>query len=134
MSDDTDFLQCQFTTQRLNLFHIDQAASHAIGKNEIENAAVTILTPTVVRSLPPYFSNIDNKEQARLWLKKVTSETNLLIIQNCSNRQVIGFIFLHPDKDDIVNLGYLLQKLGFVKNLELSNDVTDYYEYQFISD
>ncbi|MCW8330171.1 GNAT family N-acetyltransferase [Photobacterium sp. SDRW27] len=69
---------------------------------------VDLLTPPVVKSLPPHFQNISSLDSADLWLKRMITESQCLLVKSSETNVVIGFIFLYEAHDKSAQIGYLL--------------------------
>jgi len=96
-----------FTTPRLNIFEI----SSDIPKSEIQcllTKIPTLLTPVVVKSLPPYFHNIKSKSDAHTWLEKMLAESRFFVVSQSDLESAIGFMFAFVENTDDVHIGYLL--------------------------
>ncbi len=101
-------LSLAFNTSRLAMLAVAPLSVGEPPAQALLNAIVKILTPTVTASLPPYFSNVHSPSQARVWLEKITSDSELLAITTQDLHTIMGFIFIHESDDGCANLGYLL--------------------------
>lgn len=98
-----------FQTSRLVIDEVHRSLSPE-QQSKLLLRAVEILSPNVVRALPPTFQGISSLDHAKAWFTKMTNESRLLVIKSAENQNPIGFIFLHEDKDNAVHIGYLLSE------------------------
>ena len=96
-----------FKTSRLIINEVSSNLS-AKSKSELLSQAIELLSPQVVKYLPPYFHGISSLELAEVWFNKITSESRLLVVKSIENSLTIGFIFLYEADDSAVHIGYLL--------------------------
>ncbi len=104
----TSPLSLAFNTPRLTMLTVAPPLVDDPPAQTLLNAIVKILTPTVTASLPPYFSNVHSSSQAKIWLDKMTSDSELLAITAQDSHTIMGFIFIHESDNGGANLGYLL--------------------------
>jgi len=71
-------------------------------------SVMDVLTPRVVENLPPYFHGVVSTVLAREWLKNITSEGRLFIVNLTGKSNAIGFVFLSNQKSGDTHIGYLL--------------------------
>ena len=108
-----------FRTSRLNVFQI----SSDTPKSDIEclsSRIPALLTPEVVKNLPPYFHDIESKTDVHIWLEKMLCESRFFVASKSDFESAIGFIFVFVENTDDVHIGYLLgerKKRGQVFNL-----------------
>lgn len=93
-----------FATPRLQLRELSRVLSVA------ESAALVasvkdMMTPVVVKYLPPYFHHIHTLAQAEDWLTRMLKESRLCAISDQS-QHVVGFLFLYLESTD-VHIGYV---------------------------
>ncbi|MDO6542779.1 GNAT family N-acetyltransferase [Photobacterium sanguinicancri] len=84
-----------FTTARLNVEEYCPVASCVY--DDLLDQVVAILSPNVVKSLPPYFSHVTSPQLAQHWLDKVSAESRLFIISHTEQARIIGFLFLYQE-------------------------------------
>lgn len=84
-----------FTTARLNIEEYCPVASCVY--SDLLDQVVAILSPNVVKSLPPYFSHVTSPQLAQQWLDKVSAESRLFIISHTEQARIIGFLFLYQE-------------------------------------
>ena len=97
-----------FTTARLEVSNVDSYLEVESAKSELLSSIVGFLSPSVVKSLPPYFNDINTESKADIWLAKMVSESHLFAINLKGSKSVIGFVFLYESDNSIAHLGYLL--------------------------
>ncbi|MEZ8773511.1 GNAT family N-acetyltransferase [Vibrio sp. 10N.247.310.17] len=96
-----------FKTSRLT---VDEVSSdlNAKSKSNLLSRTIELLSPQVVKSLPPFFQDISSLELAEIWFKKMTSESRFLVVKSIDNSLTIGFLFLYEGDCRTVHIGYLL--------------------------
>lgn len=67
-----------------------------------------LFTTNVVENLPPYFANIKSPSDAQLWLEKILSEGQLLLVEHAETDTVIGFVFIFVVQETHAHIGYLI--------------------------
>jgi len=97
-----------FTTMRLEIANVEPCLKSGLTKSELLSDIVSLLSPSVVESLPPYFHNIKTESDAEVWLMKMVSESHLFTVKRKGFDSVIGFIFLYESDNATAHLGYLL--------------------------
>ena len=97
-----------FTTTRLEVENVDTCLKSGLAKSELLSEIVSLLSPLVVESLPPYFHNIKTESDAEVWLTKMLSESHLFTVKRKGLDSVIGFVFLYESDNSTAHLGYLL--------------------------
>ena len=107
MANNSAFNSLVFTTNRLEAFKVDSLVLSSL-KPDLLSSIPSLLTPTVVQSLPPYFHNITTQGDADSWLAKMISESHLFAVCLKDSMSIIGFIFIYEADDSTANLGYLL--------------------------
>ena len=126
-----------YTTTRLQI----QPLSQSLNDNQLTDIK-TLLSPSVVEHLPPYFHNINSLGQVTTWLNKMHSESQLLgifqqgVSHAISQEKLIGFIFLSNTAHKEAHLGYLLAQdqwgKGYAK--ECLQGLIDFYNvHKFIT-
>jgi len=96
-----------FKTSRLNVFEI----SSDTPKSDIEcllSQIPTLLTPMVVKNLPPYFQDMKSETDAQIWLEKMLSESRFFVLSQSDLKSAVGFLFAYVENADDVHIGYLL--------------------------
>ncbi len=101
-------LSLAFNTPRLAILTVAPPLLNDPPAPTLLNTIVKILTPTVTASLPSYFSNVHSPSQAKIWLEKITSDSELLAITAQDSHTIMGFIFIHESDNGCAQLGYLL--------------------------
>lgn len=109
MENNSAFNSLVFTTSRLEVFKVDSSVFSSL-KSDLLTSIPSLLTPTVVQSLPPYFHNITTQDDADSWLAKMMFESHLFAVCLKDSMSIIGFIFIYEADDSTANLGYLLGK------------------------
>ncbi len=107
-----------FETARLKVFELNDDVLQTSSSSLFEKIP-TILTPSVVASLPAYFHGVDSIEQAKVWLEHMLLESRLLLI-NTREGELIGFLFVsveYAEGDSSVHIGYLLAEDSWGKGL-----------------
>ncbi len=94
-----------FVTTRLSVDECstDNLASYVANHDDFLHQITRILSPEVVKSLPPYFSGINTEPLAQQWLEKMGADSRLFVVSvtaqaeqtRAINSPIIGFIFLH---------------------------------------
>ncbi len=95
-----------FESQRLRVVEIAEdfdLSKHSYLLERIPH----LLTPAVVKNLPPYFHEIVSSEQAKKWLERMLLESRLLQVQT-KDQDLIGFLFAYVENDEYAHIGYLL--------------------------
>lgn len=98
-------MSLEFSTERLQVKEWSQSADIAEFMSLLSQIP-DLLTPAVVKSLPPYFHGIENKTAALNWFTTMVSESRLFVVNN--DRSTIGFLFAHLSDDNNAHIGYLL--------------------------
>ncbi|WP_440053627.1 GNAT family N-acetyltransferase [Pseudoalteromonas sp. T1lg65] len=104
-----------FQTKRLQIVEIENTFSVTERKRLIEQVP-DILTPSVVKNLPPYFHDIDSTALAEQWLTRMQSESRLLQVKS-ELEETIGFLFAYVENDTIAHIGYLLAEQHWGKGI-----------------
>jgi ribosomal-protein-alanine N-acetyltransferase len=99
-----------FSTTRLKVSNVEYCLKSVTSKSELLSSIVSLLTPSVVQTLPPYFHDVKTKSDADVWLTKMVSESHLFTVYLKDSESVIGFVFLSESDSYIVHLGYLLDE------------------------
>ena len=108
-------MAASFTTSRLTVTELT-AGSSALSVTSLIEEIPTILKPTVVQNLPPYFHGVTSIELAETWLNIMLSESRLFVVQS-KEGTYIGFLFAYEDEDDCAHIGYLLAEPYWGKGL-----------------
>ncbi|MGF1692460.1 GNAT family N-acetyltransferase [Photobacterium kagoshimensis] len=121
-----------FVTSRLRVDECceDNLSSYVANHDDFLHQITRILSPEVVKSLPPYFSGINTEPLAQQWFEKMVADSRLFVVSVTEQAQavrsrVIGFIFLHQASADhcesasMAHIGYLFDEAewgkGFAK-------------------
>ncbi|MEA2074092.1 MAG: GNAT family N-acetyltransferase [Campylobacterota bacterium] len=101
-------------------------------EREIFTAVIELLTPEVVKHLPPYFSNITSITKAKEWVKHMLSQSRLIIIKQTNTDRIIGFVFLSKEDETTLHIGYLLGTSYWGKGYatELLKGLIDFLTYE----
>lgn len=97
-----------FTTARLEVSNVDSCLKSESSKSELLSLAASLLSPSVVKSLPPYFHDMKTESDAEIWLTKMVSESHLFTVNLTDSKSIIGFLFLYESDNSTAHLGYLL--------------------------
>lgn len=97
-----------FTTTRLEIKNVDSYLISGLAPSELLSEIVSLLSPSVVESLPPYFHDINTETDAEVWLLKMVSESYLFTVKRAGFDSIIGFVFLYESENSTAHLGYLL--------------------------
>lgn len=104
-----------FETSRLKVTEI--AADFSLPERaSLIDQVPEILTQSVVENLPPYFHGIDSSELADIWLTRILSESQLLLVKSTDDF-LIGFLFVHLQNENEAHIGYLLAEKYWGKGL-----------------
>lgn len=98
-----------FKTARLTIDEITQTLSEE-ALTPLLKQTVNILTPEVVKSLPPYFHGIKSTADAHVWFTRMMKESRLFTITHNSNNAMIGFVFVSEENEHSAHIGYLLDE------------------------
>lgn len=104
-----------FSTDRLNIVPLHEHYRKPCSENDFLLKVVTILSPSVVASLPPYFQGIEGVGQAQDWLDKMQDESCCYVVFDTGSNNVIGFLFLYEADDATAHIGYLLAETSWGK-------------------
>jgi len=104
-----------FETERLKVTEISRNLA-SLERSLLLNLIPNILTPQVVKNLPPYFQGITSSELAASWLERMLLESRLLELKSKTN-ELIGFLFIYVESQDDVHIGYLLGEEYWGKGL-----------------
>lgn len=94
----------------------------------------TLLTPNVVKTLPPDWKAINTKDEAHRWLAQRQTEGSVLAISLRETDTVVGFAFFFKATNEAgiqtINLGYLLGEAHWHKGYasETLAAIVDYFE------
>ncbi|PQJ87424.1 GNAT family N-acetyltransferase [Aliivibrio sifiae] len=97
-----------FTTTRLEVANVDSCLVSGLMKPQLLSEIVSLLSPSVVESLPPYFHDINTELDAEVWLLKMVAESHLFSVKRKGLEPIIGFVFLYESDNATAHLGYLL--------------------------
>ena len=97
-----------FTTTRLEVANVDSYLASGLLKSQLLSEIVSLLSPSVVESLPPYFHDINTESDAEIWLLRMVSESHLFSVKRKGFDPIIGFVFLYESDNATAHLGYLL--------------------------
>ncbi|SFD50177.1 GNAT family N-acetyltransferase [Pseudoalteromonas denitrificans] len=97
-----------FETARLKISNVRANMELGTSKPELRSSIIRLLTPSVVKSLPPYFHDIKTEIHADAWLTKMLTESHLYMISHNDSKAIIGFLFLFESDNTTAHLGYLL--------------------------
>lgn len=70
-----------FTTTRLEVENVDSYLASGLLKSQLLSEIVSLLSPSVVELLPPYFHDINTESDAEIWLMKMVSESHLFSVK-----------------------------------------------------
>ncbi|MFQ1702044.1 GNAT family N-acetyltransferase [Loktanella agnita] len=80
----------------------------------MEQALAEILTPPVLRHLPPSLALKGEEGAVTSWIDARTADSSVLIVQPKDNNRIVGLIILAgdsgPEKVTILHIGYLLEE------------------------
>lgn len=108
MTNQSKLKSLAFTTTRIDVSNVDSLLELESSRAELLSSIVSILSPSVVKSLPPYFFDIESESQADIWLNKMVSESHLFTVNLKKSKSVIGFVFLYESDNATAHIGYLL--------------------------
>jgi L-amino acid N-acyltransferase YncA len=101
-----------FGCEQLDLVVYPCEQLYQANKEFVIDQTLKVLTPNVVKSLPPHFHDIEATFAADSWLLSRFQECQLLAIVDQDKRQLIGFIFVYMSEQSArersQHLGYLL--------------------------
>lgn len=103
-----------FETDRLKAFAYDDFTKNQIDHRSLIRRILRIMTPKVTESLPSGWQNLQTDTDAINWIKDVSKESSLLLVQLRKTKEIVGFIFLYEPATlkapmDL-RLGYLLSE------------------------
>ena len=106
---------CEFETERLLVKEWHSLVPDDWRHNELEDVVVGLLTPAVVRSLPPAWQQICTTARARTWINDRDKEGTTLLVIDKAVRDVVGLLILLETQlaegsGKEVRLGYLLSQ------------------------
>ena len=104
-------MNIKFTTVRLGVTQWPLDVESA-KKMELLSTIPQLLTPAVVKSLPPYFHNVNSLAVAETWYQTMLSESSLFIVTDKKSAAIMGFVFAHTDEIEDAHIGYLLGVCG----------------------
>ncbi|MEC6796450.1 GNAT family N-acetyltransferase [Photobacterium sp. S4TG1] len=97
-----------FATTRLEVVNIDFYSMSELMKSTLLSEIISLLSASVVESLPPYFHEINTTSEAETWLMRMLSESHLCSVKHKGCDSIIGFVFLSKSDAATAHLGYLL--------------------------
>ncbi|ACA87407.1 GNAT family N-acetyltransferase [Shewanella woodyi] len=86
---------CHFRTPRLTVSSWWEHVNCGVSEVKLAQTVLETLTPGVTATLPEGWQDINHIEDALLWMNDRASESCFLVVQESSDDQVIGFVFLH---------------------------------------
>jgi len=95
-----------FETERLRIYEVSGQLA-LTERSALVEQIPKILTPLVVKNLPPYFHGITSCELAEIWLDRMLSDSRLFQVKSKTN-ELIGFLFAYVKSESDVHIGYLL--------------------------
>lgn len=102
-----------FETERLRV--VEVSGQLALTKRSFLLEQIPkILTPLVVKNLPPYFHGITSSDLAGAWLDRMLSESRLLQVRT-KTHELIGFLFAYVENESDAHIGYLLTEKYWAK-------------------
>uniref|UniRef100_A6VY18 GCN5-related N-acetyltransferase n=1 Tax=Marinomonas sp. (strain MWYL1) TaxID=400668 RepID=A6VY18_MARMS len=104
-----------FETQRLKVDEVSGELA-SIERSLLLEQIPKILTPLVVKNLPPYFHGITSSELAGIWLDRMLLDSRLLQVK-FEAHQLIGFLFAYVENESDAHIGYLLTEKCWGKGL-----------------
>ncbi|MEC6907559.1 GNAT family N-acetyltransferase [Photobacterium piscicola] len=108
MINKSKFTSLVFTTTRLEVVNVDFYSMSELMKSILLSEIISLLSASVVESLPPYFHEINTTSKAETWLIRMLSESHLCSVKHKGCDSIIGFVFLSESDVATANLGYLL--------------------------
>jgi len=105
-----------FKTSRLSVNEINSELNEEIS-DKLFLSILKVLTPSVVKELPPYFHNILTLAGAKVWFERMACESKFLTVTYSENAELIGFIFVYTGEDSEAHIGYLLKEDYWGKGL-----------------
>lgn len=96
-----------FETLRLRVFEVSSELSEH-RRNYLFIRIQALFTPCVVEHLPPYFKGINSLQDARRWFEHMVVESHFYVVEHKDKECVIGFVFIHPDEENLAHIAYVL--------------------------
>lgn len=97
----------EFTTSRLTVSEISGDIAQ-LELTELFDRVAELLTPSVVKNLPPYFHGVTSQSDAQRWFERMVSESRLFVVKHNGLDTIIGFLFAYVEHDFDAHIGYLL--------------------------
>ena len=108
-SESENDVMVQIESARLMLEWLVPPISDAT-KAQIITRIPELFEADVVAQLPPYFHAVDSEPQAVLWLERMLTHSELYVIRPKHCHELMGFLFVSPNSNGEVHIGYLLGK------------------------
>ena len=106
--------ECSFQTERLKIFSYFDYAKNQVNERTLASRVTGIMTPEVTELLPAGWKNINTDIDANNWISEVSKESNFLLVQLKTTKEIVGFVFLYEHatfKAPIdLRLGYLISE------------------------
>lgn len=111
----------QFTTARLSVHDWRATIDDRVARQRLEAALPVVLTPAVVKHLPPALHLHDQKGGISKWVDARAKESDVLLVEQTNSGNLIGLMLLahETDKDQIptLHIGYLLAEAAWGQGL-----------------
>lgn len=113
--------RCRFQTKRLKVNSWQTLVNKSGDTSYLVSKVLAILSPAVTRSLPDGWQYINDEAQAFKWIQERAEESCFLVVQQCTNEELVGFVFLYETDPEAkyldIHLGYLLAETVWGKGL-----------------
>ena len=106
-----------FSTQRLLAGEWHSMTAEDWTDPKLPDTVISILTPSVTRSLPAAWQGIYTLERAREWIQERDREGVTLLVIDRLSKVPIGFLILSEDENRDVRIGYLLAEVAWGRGL-----------------
>ncbi|MBY6113865.1 GNAT family N-acetyltransferase [Mameliella alba] len=120
-----------FTTRRLTVHPWNAALSDPVAQSALQDRLATMLTPAVLKHLPPDFAPDAGPDAMSRWIDQRAERAQVSLIE--ADHQLIGLLFLfRPDPSGPRHLGYLLDQSAWGKGYatELLHGLIDHLRTQ----
>ena len=111
----------QFNTKRLSVHDWTPAVKCRDQRVMLEDALVSLLTVRVLKHLPPSLQLSDGAESVSAWIDERVAESDVLLVEQTEDSELIGLVILSPEKEDgrisSVHIGYLLAEAVWGKGI-----------------
>ena len=89
----------------------------------LEDTLVSLLTLCVLKHLPPSLQLSDGAESVSAWIDERVAESDVLLVEQTEDSELIGLVILSPEKEDgrirSVHIGYLLAESVWGKGIAI---------------